>query len=122
MLLKFADDTKGMNKISSEEDRDRLQQTLDNLTKWSVDWEMQFNVGKCKIMHIGRNNPIYEHYMAGTKLSEMEEEKDIGVTVHASLKPSRHWKKVAARASADSWQRTFITETAIYSRNCTYSM
>ena len=51
-------------------------------------------------MHICRNNHIYEHYMAGTKLSEVEEEKDIGVTVHASLKPSRHWKKVAATASA----------------------
>ena len=51
-------------------------------------------------MHVGWNNPGYDYYMSGTKLNTVEEEKDIGVTVHASLKPSKHCKKVAATASA----------------------
>ena len=79
--------------INGEEDRTKLQTTLDRLVKWAEDWGMQFNVDKCKIMHVGRNNPRYEYFMAGVKLREVEEEKDMGVTIHNSLKPAKHCKK-----------------------------
>ena len=100
MLAKFADDTKGLKEIESAADRDKLQTTLDNLTKWAEDWGMKFNVAKCKIMHVGRNNPKYEYSMAGIKLNEVEEEKDIGVTIQSNLKPSKHCQKIAGTASA----------------------
>ena len=100
LLSKFADDTKGLQEIQGEEDRDKLQRVLDGMMEWAEDWGMQFNVDKCKIMHIGRNNPQYEYKMGGKKLKPVEEEKDIGVTIHHSLKPSTHCKKVADIASA----------------------
>ena len=100
LLLKFADDTKGLQEINGEEDRNKLQLTLDRMVEWAEDWGMKFNVDKCKIMHVGRNNPEYEYYMAGKKLQTVEEEKDIGVLIHNSLKPSKHCKKVADTASA----------------------
>ena len=100
LLSKFADDTKGLQEIQGEEDRDKLQRALDGMMEWAEDWGMQFNVDKCKIMHIGRNNPQYEYKMGGKKLKPVEEEKDIGVTIHHSLKPSTHCKKVADIASA----------------------
>ena len=67
---------------------------------WAKDWGMEFNVDKCKIMHVGRNNPQFEYSMGGTTLRAVEEEKDIGVTIHNSLKPSRHCKKIADTANA----------------------
>ena len=100
MLVKFADDTKGLQEMNGDEDRDKLQGTLDRLMEWAADWGMQFNIDKCKIMHVGRNNPQYEYTMGGSKLKVVEEEKDIGVTVHNSLKPSRHCKKIADTANA----------------------
>ena len=54
-------------------------------------------------MHVGKNNPQFDYYMAGTKLKVVEEEKeskDIGVTIHKSLKPSAHCKRVADTANA----------------------
>jgi hypothetical protein len=39
-------------------------------------------------MHVGRNNPQYEYFMNGTKLTVVEEEKDVGVIIHRSLKPA----------------------------------
>ena len=99
LLIKFADDTKGLKEIESMADRNKLQATLDNLTKWAQDWGMSFNIPKCKIMHIGRNNPRYEYTMSGKLLAKVEEEKDIGVTVHSSLKPSRHCQKIAATSN-----------------------
>jgi hypothetical protein len=50
-------------------------------------------------MHIGRNNPQYEYYMNGTKLSVVDEEKDVGVLIHKSLKPARQCERAAATAT-----------------------
>ena len=60
LLLKFADDTKGLQEINGEEDRNKLQLTLDRMVEWAEDWGMKFNQDKCKIMHVGRKNPQYE--------------------------------------------------------------
>ena len=51
-------------------------------------------------MHMRNNNPRYEYFMAGQKLNVVEEEKDIGVIVHSSLKPNRHCKKITDTANA----------------------
>ena len=100
LLSKFADDTKGVQEINGDNDREKLQTTLNNLVKWAKDWGMQFNVEKCKIMHVGKNNPQYEYEMDGIKLKVVEQEKDIGVTVHNSLKPGAHCKKISDTANA----------------------
>ena len=63
LLMKFADDTKGIKEINGPEDRDNLQLTLDNLCEWARIWGMTFNVKKCKIMHVGNRNPNYEYFM-----------------------------------------------------------
>jgi hypothetical protein len=59
---------------------------------------MQFNVAKCKVIHFGRNNPLYEYEMLGQKLGEVESERDIGVTVNKNLKPSSQCAKAAGTA------------------------
>jgi ribonucleases P/MRP protein subunit RPP40 len=61
LMTKFADDTKGLKEILSSQDRDDLQTVLNNLCRWAEIWGMEFNVSKCKIMHLGRNNPEYKY-------------------------------------------------------------
>jgi hypothetical protein len=95
LLKKFADDTKLGKVITTEKDKDDLQNALDSLCKWAEKWGMAFNVAKRKVMHLGRNNPRYEYRMGEEILKTTEEEKDIGVTVTANLKPSAHCKKAA---------------------------
>jgi ribonuclease P/MRP protein subunit RPP40 len=61
---------------------------------------MSFNLGKCKVMHVGTHNPAYEYFMrGGVRLEETEEERDIGVAVAKNLKPSAQCSKAAGRAS-----------------------
>jgi hypothetical protein len=100
LLIKFADDNKGLKIIKSLADRDKLQQTLDSLCEWARIWAMEFNVAKCKIMHVGRNNPMFKYSMNGTELKEIEEETDVGVLIHRSLKPTRQCEKAANTANA----------------------
>ena len=42
---------------------------------------MDFNVDKCKVMHIGRNNPEYEYSMNNSVLQEVQQEKDLGLGI-----------------------------------------
>jgi hypothetical protein len=100
MLIKFVDDNKGMKVIEDETDRDKLQTTLNNLSMWANTWAMQFNVAKCKKMHVGRTNPGYKYFMNGVDLQTVEEETDVGVIVHKSLKPTRQCEKAANTAKA----------------------
>ena len=47
---------------------------------------MKFINSKCKILHVGKNNPRFNFFMNGAQLSESEEEKDLWVLVKKSLK------------------------------------
>ena len=99
LLKKFADDTKAANTIRTDQDVKDLQLCLDNLVDWADTWGMQFNVSKCKIMHVGRSNPRAEYTMSGTRLETTESERDIGVKIHQSLRPSTQCREAASRAN-----------------------
>jgi len=47
-ILKFADDTKVFGNINHVSDSIKLQEDLNALFNWSQDWQMKFNVDKCK--------------------------------------------------------------------------
>jgi len=85
-ILKFADDTKLFSSIPDQLAAERLQQDLDRLVQWSTDWQMSFNVDKCKVMHIGRNNSKHTYTMEGRRLQEITEERDLGIIVTNDLK------------------------------------
>ena len=54
----FADDAKVYRSISSNDDPPTLQHDLQQLEKWSERWQLRFNSNKCKVMHLGRQNPV----------------------------------------------------------------
>lgn len=100
MIRKFADDTKIANIVETQEDAENLQECLNRLYKWSQDWSMEFNIKKCKVMHIGRRNQSFNYTINGIELSKVEKERDIGVCVHSNLKPSQHIQESVGRARA----------------------
>ena len=57
-----------------------LQDDLDTLDKWSEKWQMLFNFGKCKCIHIGHGNMDEEYKMGDAVLGRTTQEKDLGVT------------------------------------------
>ena len=50
-ILKFADETKMFRKTKEIGDKQKLQDDIDKLVRWSDKWQMLFNVGKCKCTH-----------------------------------------------------------------------
>ena len=113
LIRMFADDTKVALRVETEEDRIKMQKIIDNLVQWADEWAMSFNTAKCKILHVGRKNPRFEYKMKGIKIEEAEEEKDLGVWINTSMKPS---KQCAAAAKAANFalgqmQRAFHYRT-----------
>ena len=98
-LLKFSDGTKGVRAVSSEADAMKLQADLDNIFRWSTDWQMLFNLEKCHVLHLGNNNPNHEYNINGYKLSSVDEEKDLGVYITNSCTPSRQVSVAALKAN-----------------------
>jgi len=60
-ILKFADDTKLYRTVNSLEAIDSLRADLHNLALWSADWQMLFNIDKCKVIH-SEYNTLKVHY------------------------------------------------------------
>ena len=49
---------------------------------------MEYNVGKCEVIHFGRNNSKIDSYLNGEKLQHATVQRDLGVLVHESQKLS----------------------------------
>ena len=65
ILFKFADDSKLLKTIEGEIDRVKLQDELNALHKWCIDWGMLLNLDKRMVLHCGRNNPCFSYYIDG---------------------------------------------------------
>ena len=52
-IIKSADDVKLMNSVDSECESNMIEHDLIELSKWSQDWQMLFNVEKCNVMVMG---------------------------------------------------------------------
>ena len=66
---------------------------------------MSFNADKCKVLHFGSKNLGYNYTMAGSTLSSVTSEKDLGVVITSDLKPSKQCAAAAARANRVDWLR-----------------
>jgi len=89
-VLKFADDTKLYRKVDSSNDQTLLQRDLDSLCRWAGDWQMSFNVSKCKLMHVGKRNQSFDYVMEGQSLEKSSTEKDLSVFLSCDLKSASH--------------------------------
>ncbi len=98
-IKKFADDTKLGKLIESNQDNILFQTCLDKLVDWADTWGMAFNISKCKVMHMGKNNTQYPYTMGGQLLKKTTSERDVGITVDNSGKPESQCAKAAKTAS-----------------------
>ena len=76
-----------------------MQEDLKRLSEWFEEWQMLFNVDKCSVMHIGRQKEQHKYELCGKIIKCTNTEKDLGVIMHKSLKPSRQCAEAAKKGN-----------------------
>ena len=90
--------SKVVRTILDDNDKVNLQQDLEKLSQWAEKWQMKFNADKCKVIHFGGGSP--SNYSMDKKILEnINEEKDLGVLIHKSLKPEKQCQAAVGRAN-----------------------
>ena len=99
--LLFADDTAIYLAVSSLEDAQILQQDLDHLHLWELDWDTEFNPSKCVVIHITRSRtPVQSQYLLqGQVLESFAGSIYLGVGIRNNLPSNSHIQNVFTLAS-----------------------
>ena len=88
--MPLADDTKTYQEIDmeeslQEENRKERQERIDRIAQWAINWKIEINPGKSKVMHLSKNNPSLPYTVNGTEIDAVKTEKDIGFWISDSL-------------------------------------
>ena len=122
----FADDTKLytflldllLNELEEADmyTTESIQKDINSVAHWSENMQMNFNIEKCHSLHMGSNNKHHQYTIprqSGTilkenscsytytfhKLTQVADEKDLGVTVDEQLKFKKHIEDKIATAN-----------------------
>jgi len=96
-LSKIADDTKLGEVADVPKGCAAIQQDLDRQESWAQRNLMKFNKGRCRVLHLGRNNPVHQYRVGADLLESSSAERDLGVLVDDRLTMSKQCALVPNR-------------------------
>ena len=101
----FADDCILYRHVTDKSDIIRRQMDIDRIAKWEETWLMEFNVGKCFVIRVGRQRgrskiepPTY--ILHDQVLCITDTTKYLGLTITSALKWNSHIQKVTSKSNS----------------------
>ena len=81
-IATFSDDTKLGTNTADLEAIVALRKDLIKIRSWSKKWQMPFNCGKCKVMHIGDRNAQSNYSFLDNVIESVDQEEDLGILTY----------------------------------------
>ena len=98
-MSKFADDIKLYHRARNHDDKMERQEDINILVEWANKWQMSFNIDKCSVMHIGRNNMQSNYNMSNQQLPTTDQQLDLGIIITKGLKWLKQTEKSCKTAN-----------------------
>ena len=98
-VLEFEDNTTVFRKVINDGEKQRLQNNLDKLVKWSEKGQMLLNFGKCKCLQTGHGDLEVDYTMGDTVLGTTVKVKDLWVKISADMNVSEQCVIAASKGN-----------------------
>ena len=97
----FADDSLLYRTIKTPLDAKILQDDLNTLQKWEINWKMEFHPGKCQLLRVTNKKNIipYSYSIHNEVLQEAESVKYLGVIIDKNLTWKKQYSNINKKAS-----------------------
>ena len=111
----YADDTKLYKTIRDNLDNDLLQIDAENITTWSITWQLPLNPLKMVLLQVPSNNDR-SYVVLGSEVVPKHSNKDLGIIIQDNLSFKEHCTNVARNATfiIRNTKMCFTNHTAFY--------
>ena len=96
----YADDVKLYMELTCDSGIDKLQKSLDEVSKWAALWQLPISLTKCTVLTLnpkkGEVEPVL--FLDKCKLATVLQMKDLGITIDFKLKFNAHIDKIVGKA------------------------
>ena len=96
----FKYDSNCYRRITKVQNCQELQDVINHLFRWSVEWGMSFQIEKCSVLSIHQSNQHqpFKYTMNDVTLSTINWVKDLGIFLDTKLSRVKHIRYIIANA------------------------